>query len=125
MKLSVRYVFIYISKLEEGTIFYRDVLGFEQMYPIFDLRQNHVAFCNAAIGMGIILIESEQALKGMNLVLNTTDCIKDYLQLKANGVAFAKVPDYSDKGLEAEFMDPYGNVFTLLEERIYEKKILL
>jgi len=26
--------------------------------------------------------------------------------------------------LEAEFIDPYGNVFTLLEERIYEKKIL-
>ncbi|MEJ2904901.1 hypothetical protein WAE58_20820 [Pedobacter panaciterrae] len=124
MELSVKYVFIYVSKLEEGSVFYRDVLGFEQAYPIIDLMQNHVAFCNVAIGMGIILIESEQVVKGMNLVLNTTDCIKDYLQLKANGVVFAKVPDYNDKGLEAEFIDPYGNVFTLLEERIYEKKIL-
>lgn len=53
------------------------------------------------------------------IVLNTEDCLNDYHLYKTSGVFFCIAPRYLATGLAAEFLDPSGNRFILLEERNY------
>lgn len=53
------------------------------------------------------------------IILNTDDCLNDYHSLKTAGVNFHNEPQYLPIGLGAEFSDPLGNHYLLIEERIY------
>ncbi|GHO89105.1 VOC family protein [Dictyobacter formicarum] len=45
----------------------------------------------------------------------TDDCQKSYAQLAERGVTFISTPTKQLYGVEAVFLDPYGNAFSLLE----------
>jgi len=53
------------------------------------------------------------------IVLNTDDCLREYHKLHEAGINFCSEPQYIPLGLGAEFLDPAGNRFLLLETRKY------
>lgn len=54
--------------------------------------------------------------KSPTWVLATDDCQGDYAALIARGVTFTAPPTEQPYGLEAVFVDLYGNSFSLLEQ---------
>lgn len=58
------------------------------------------------------------------MVIQTSDCIQIYCQLKSQGISFIKEPGYTSKGLSADFIDPFGNIYSILEERNYDNSYL-
>lgn len=53
------------------------------------------------------------------IILSTDDCLNDYHLYKTKGLFFCTSPRYLPAGMQAEFLDPAGNRFILLEERNY------
>ncbi|HEX8996301.1 MAG TPA: VOC family protein [Ktedonobacterales bacterium] len=53
--------------------------------------------------------------KSPTWVLYTTDCQADYARLVERGVAFPSPPTEQPYGLEAVFVDLYGNSYSLLQ----------
>lgn len=54
------------------------------------------------------------------MLIYTDDCLSDYFELKTSGVHFITEPQYTPRGLMAEFTDKWGNYYKMLEERFYE-----
>jgi hypothetical protein len=50
-------------------------------------------------------------------VLATDDCRRDYEELKARGVQFAREPKEMPYGIEALFRDDSGNFYSLTQRR--------
>jgi hypothetical protein len=61
----------------------------------------------------------EEELK--EIIINTDDCLRDYLQLGLVGIKFEKKPQYTAYGLEVDFTDDNGNKYRLLEQRNYSE----
>lgn len=55
--------------------------------------------------------------KSPGLVLRSTDCHKDYEELKAKGVHFVSPPEETEWGISALFVDLYGYVHNLVGPR--------
>jgi predicted enzyme related to lactoylglutathione lyase len=49
------------------------------------------------------------------MVFRTDDCKKDYELFKSRGVKFTQAPEKMPHGLEAVFVDPWDNPFSLLQ----------
>ena len=50
-------------------------------------------------------------------VFSTDDCRQTYETLLSRGMNFIAYPQKTPQGLQAAFVDPYGNMFILLEPR--------
>lgn len=59
----------------------------------------------------------DQIGKNTTVVLQSTDCKKDYRQLKAKGVKFADPPTEEPWGVSAVFVDLYGNPYNLVQPK--------
>jgi len=51
------------------------------------------------------------------VVLETTNCKKDYETLKAKGVKFTSPPEEAPFGISAVFIDLYGNPYNIVERK--------
>lgn len=58
-----------------------------------------------------------QVGKGTTVVVQSTDCKKDYKQMKAKGVKFTDAPSDQPWGVSAVFLDLYGNPYNLLQPK--------
>lgn len=58
-------------------------------------------------------------VRGAAWVLETDDCRKDYQELAARGVKFTSRPEEMPWGIQAFFLDLYGNAFVLVEPRAW------
>ncbi|HZY40141.1 MAG TPA: hypothetical protein VFE53_25990 [Mucilaginibacter sp.] len=54
-----------------------------------------------------------------NLVIKTTDCLRDFYNMTADGLSILNKPHYVPEGLVFEALDPWGNRYTFLEKRDY------
>lgn len=54
--------------------------------------------------------------KNATWVLSTRDCQGGYEELKGKGVEFTQSPTVKPYGIEAVFVDPYGNRYALVQE---------
>jgi uncharacterized glyoxalase superfamily protein PhnB len=54
--------------------------------------------------------------KNATWVLSTRDCKGGYEELKAKGVEFTQAPEVKPWGIEAVFVDLYGNKYALVQE---------
>ncbi len=52
---------------------------------------------------------------GLPWLFTTENCRQEYERLLARGVRFVSAPTRQLYGVEARFVDPYGNTFSLLE----------
>lgn len=62
-------------------------------------------------------LQNKQEIK--YLIIHTTDCIRDYHKYTIAGVEFINRPEYTEAGLQVDFIDNRDNRYTLLEERTY------
>ena len=54
-----------------------------------------------------------------NLVINTTDCLRDFYNMGGKGLTTLNKPHYVSEGLAFEISDHWGNKYTFLEKRDY------
>jgi predicted enzyme related to lactoylglutathione lyase len=54
--------------------------------------------------------------KNATWVLSTRDCQGGYEQLKGKGIEFTQAPKAQPWGIEAVFIDPWGNKYALVQE---------
>jgi hypothetical protein len=71
-------------------------------------------------GEEIILIinelKNDSALK--HIIMHTDDCLRDYHKYLIAGIEFVNRPEYTDAGLQVDFIG-HNDRYTLLEERTY------
>ncbi|MBB2143855.1 hypothetical protein GM921_00020 [Pedobacter sp. LMG 31464] len=119
MKLALVYTCLKVNDICSATQFLRDILGFEEDKFNLDVFDGGLVFTNGEHHK-IVLVECAEEVQNPTILLLTNDCIRDYHSLLDKGIRFTKTPDYTDNGLIAEFLDPFGNCYCLLEERNYK-----
>lgn len=107
--------------------FYTNVLGFEKrtdISPPWGVRWVTVAPKGQDVEISLFQagkypdpsLGELQPGKGPQWTFQTTDCKRDFEELKARGVKFDQSkPDENPWGIQATFADPDGNKFALLQ----------
>ncbi|MDQ7947792.1 MAG: VOC family protein [Pedobacter sp.] len=113
-------IHVRVGHLKDAANFFEDRLGM----PVEDVMLKENEMClriKADDATEILLSEQHNRRQTSQIVILTSDCLENYCRLKARGVCFKKGPAYFDRGLCAVFSDPFGNDYTLLEERTYSE----
>ncbi|GAA4338145.1 hypothetical protein GCM10023149_47970 [Mucilaginibacter gynuensis] len=119
--MKLRYIPVHAGKFEEQISFYTEKLGFK-IVDDKPLYEDGSCVILEAENHDVLLAVSKQNPDNSFencIVLNTDDCLNDHHQLKTAGIEFSREPEYLPIGLVAEFLDPCGNKFLLVEERDY------
>ncbi len=124
MILALSFVSVVVTDEDAALDFYTNRLGFEKRrdYHFPGLpRFLTVAPKGQAepeivlVRVGTSNVQSHGGHTGM--VFRTDDCRRDYQILKERGVNFTSEPTELPFGLQAQFADPDGNLFSLAEPR--------
>lgn len=126
---------IYVTDQDRAKAFYTEKLGFEvrddarlgsfRWLTVAPKTQPDACMILMLIAPGPML-NQEQADKLRSLleagvlgggVFATDDCRRDYEELKAKGVVFAREPKEMPYGIEALMRDDSGNFFSLTQRR--------
>jgi len=117
--VSIQTVTIPVADQDRALAFYRDVLGFEVQadVPFGDQRWVAVAPSGSAVDFTLHPPFPGQPAPGwqQGLVLRTDDIAGVVAVLRAAGVA-ATEPEPVGWGIQAQFSDPDGNGFVLLQQ---------
>ena len=128
MKQSVVHVAVVVNDYDEAIEFYTQKLSFDLLEDIYlpeqDKRWVLIAPPNSK-GLAVLLAKAssseQQGFVGNQtggrvfLFLSTDDFWRDYKQMLANGVKFAREPVEQAYGVVAVFEDLYGNLWDLIE----------
>ena len=128
-KLAV--VTIHVRNQDEALEFYTEKLGFHKRVEVFVAPgRRWLTVSPAKHGDIQIFLKDptgwyedeakarfETTGQVSNWVFHTDNCKKTYETLAARGVKFVSEPKNEIYGIEAVFEDPYGNTFSLLEQR--------
>ena len=124
-------VSVLVNDQDEALLFYTEKLGLEkridvtygpgmrwvtvapkgQRKPEIALAKPDATLHNAAY----LKDAKERTAYGIAWMFDTDDCRQSYEMLLARGVTFITTPTKQLYGVEAVFVDPYGNIFSLLE----------
>jgi predicted enzyme related to lactoylglutathione lyase len=126
---------VYVTDQDRAKSFYLEKLGFEvrddarmgtfRWLTVAPKAQPDACIVLMPIAAGPML-NDEQAKQLRTLVeagalgggvLETDDCRRDYEELKAKGVQFAREPKEMPYGIEALFRDDSGNFYSLTQHR--------
>jgi predicted enzyme related to lactoylglutathione lyase len=126
-------VTILVRDQDEALRYYTDLLGFEKRADeTFGPGVRWVTVAPAGQQeVEIALQKPEPALHGEELArklmervgqgttwsFTTDDCRATYEELEARGVQFVSPPTDQYYGVEAIFVDPYGNTFSMVERK--------
>lgn len=126
---------VYVTDQDRAKAFYTEKLGFEVRD---DVRMGNFRWLTVSpktqpdhciilmlIGSGPMMTPAQaDALRDLvktgaigGGVLATDDCKRDYEELKAKGVEFAREPKEMPYGIEAVFKDDSGNFYSLTQRR--------
>ena len=120
MGQSAKFFYVQVKQLNDAAAFYANCLGmFTEPAPISAKEKG--VLVKADSDTNLFLSEQKHQNQISKILLNSDDCLEDYCRLKSRGVVFKKTPSYLNEGLSAEFSDPYGNDFTILEQRNYNE----
>ncbi len=117
-----------VTDQDRALAFYRDVLGFDVIEDNKDLVPGFRWLTVAPKGSEVSIVlhkptpdTPEGAFKAgtwTGMVLLTDDLDGDYERMKSKGVTFTAEPRDEAWGTEAQFADPDGNMFELVERRL-------
>ena len=119
--MKIKYITVFTDDIERQVSFFNQGMGFEvcgkkNFFP----GQESILLRTDNPEVFIAVVENNKQEYGKNLIiLSSQDCLSDYHTLKLAGVVFYNEPQYLPVGLGAEFCDPSGNHYLLLEERSY------
>lgn len=112
-------VTIAVRDQDEALTWFTQVLGFEKR---MDQRGNGLRWLTVAppqqAEVEFLLASWFPGLVGKNptWVLSTRDCQGGYEELKSKGIEFKQPPTPRPWGIEAVFIDLYGNKYALVQE---------
>lgn len=121
--MKIKHVTVFVKDMEEAVGFFTKKLGFNtaaNAEPDKQTLQVPIRINNADQYLNLVVDKDKNGFKS-RIILNTDDCLKDYHDLKTQGIDFKDQPQYLSAGLYAEFNDNYGNEYVLLEERNYNE----
>jgi predicted enzyme related to lactoylglutathione lyase len=122
--MNESYIPVIVNKLDRALRFFTGKLNFivsEELEMLPGLKTMVVSPPNRSLSL--VLVESPSAnhvYSRNKIVIKTDDCIRDYCTFKKAGVRFKSEPQYFSAGLMANFSDPFGNLYALLEVRNYK-----
>ncbi|RVU01240.1 hypothetical protein EOD41_04545 [Mucilaginibacter limnophilus] len=122
-EMKLKYVPVYAGDFEEQLKFYTEKLGFKVADNVLFYEDAECTLLETGDYDVLLAISKHNPhtdTKGC-IILNTDDCLNDHYRLRTAGVQFDTEPEYQPIGLVAEFSDPCGNKFVLLEERNYNE----
>lgn len=120
MSRSAKSFYVQVKQLNDAAVFYANCLGMlteDTMLP----SQEKGLLVKADQDTHLFLSEHQHQNQTNKILLSSEDCLEDYCRLKSRGVVFKNAPAYLNEGLSVEFSDPYGNNFTILEQRNYNE----
>ncbi len=124
---KIGHVTILVKDLDEAAKFYVEKLGFVKRSDTFfgpNMRWVTVSPKNQEdLELTFVKADSKSKVKALGkqagdhvfLTMETTDCRKDYEEMKAKGVKFFGEPEAQPYGTEVVFADLYGNLFDLVQ----------
>ena len=115
---TAKVFYVKVAQLKDATFFFKDCLGM----TVEDVDWHGKEKCVLVKHddhTHLLLSEHSNQNQTDNIILRTPDCLENYCRLKAKGIHFKKTPVYLTEGLCIVFSDPFGNDYTLLEERSY------
>src|ERR1700738_1646249 len=116
---TVPTITIAVNDQEEALAWFTQMLGFEKKV---DQQGNGFRWLTVAppqqIEVEFLLASWFPDLVGKNAtwVLSTRDCQGGYEELKGKGIEFVQAPQPRPWGIEAVFVDLYGNKYALVQE---------
>ena len=119
--MKIKYIPVFTKDIDKQVSFFTEDLGFavcgkKNFFP----DQESILLRTDNPDIFIVVVEDIKEEYGKSLIiLSSHDCLNDYHTLKLAGVVFYNKPQYLPVGLGAEFCDPSGNHYLLLEERSY------
>jgi len=123
--MTIKYIPIFADDPEKQVSFFTDYLGFELAgtKKVLQGQECTLIKTNNPDIFIIVIKDMMNEYRRCRIVLNSDDCLNDYHTLKMAGVVFCNEPYYLPMGLGAEFTDPAGNHYLLIEERCYNNLI--
>ncbi len=125
MIISINFVSVVVDNQDAALDFYVNKLGFEKRgdrnfrgLPRFltVAPQGQAEPEIVLVKAGASSIKPHGGHTG--IVLRTDDCRKDYAMFKERGVTFTAEPREMPFGIQAQFVDLDGNIFSLAEPRV-------
>jgi len=116
---KVSIITIAVRDQDEALAWFTEMLGFEKR---MDQRGSGLRWLTAAppqqAEVEFLLASWFPDLVGKNAtwVISTRDCRGGYEELKSKGVEFRQAPTLKPWGIEAVFVDLYGNKYALVQE---------
>jgi len=122
-------VTVLVPSYEAGLAAYRDTMGFELLEdtPLGAGKRWVVVAPASATGMRLLLARADgpdqiaqighQAGGRVAFFLHTTDFAADYDRFRGNGIRFLEAPRYESYGTVAQFADPLGNKWDLIQPK--------
>lgn len=110
---------IAVTDQDEALTWFTQVLGFEKRV---DQQSNGFRWLTVALPQQVevefLLASWFPDLVGRNAmwIMSTRDCQGGYEQLKEKGIKFVQGPEPKPWGIEAVFVDLYGNKYALVQE---------
>jgi hypothetical protein len=122
--MKIKYIPVFTDDIEKQVSFFTENLGFEVCgKKIFLPNQESILIKTNSPDVFIAILKDDTREYGRGrIILNSYDCLSDYHALKMSGVVFYNEPQYLPMGLGAEFFDPSGNQYLLIEERSYNNQ---
>ena len=123
--MKIKYLPVFTNDIEKQIAFFTENLGFEVYGKkcLLPDQESVLIRTNSPDLFIIILMDADKHFGRGLVIINTHDCLNDYYNLKMAGVVFDNEPHYLPMGLGAEFSDPSGNQYLLIEERSYNNPV--
>ncbi|MCH2250856.1 MAG: VOC family protein [Cognatishimia sp.] len=124
---TLAHISLVVRDYDEAIAFYVDILGFELVEDTYQPEQDKrwVIVRPNGGGASILLARAfsphqekyigDQAGERVFLFLRTDDFWRDFNDLTAKGVTFARPPKETEYGVVAVFKDLYGTLWDLVE----------
>jgi catechol 2,3-dioxygenase-like lactoylglutathione lyase family enzyme len=112
-------VTIAVADQDEALAWYTEKLGFEKKMDVSSPQFRWLTVAPPQqVDVEFLLASWFPDRIGMNAtwVLSTRDCQNGYEELRARGVEFSQKPEMRPWGIEAIFVDLYGNRYALVQE---------
>jgi hypothetical protein len=121
--MKIKYIVFYVKDVEWEINFFTNKLNFKLVEVIdFKEDQKGTLIKSGNDNIFFCLVQETAENKGKNaIILTCEDCVKEYINLKNNGINSIARPENTPSGLMMDFTDNFKNQFILLEEREYGK----
>ena len=119
MTFEMRNLLVRVRRVDLVKQFFIEKMGYRERPYEESARDGWVALDAPSGSVTMVLRENTSPDQVSRIIINTDDCLKDYYFLRQEQFSFRGEPRYFSFGLAAEFTDEAGNIFMLLEERVY------